>query len=175
MANETYQLAGRTPPQQISKSETSDFDERPEVADEAKSGSTAEAEATRETTDEASDQRAGPQARTTTDTVGQTLTSVERVTCLDEVEKRARTTQYQVYAFLGFLLFIAGLAFAAGVVAKSMIFWGAAAAVFLLAMTAVIVYVAQRLGIVADLISTLKALELKQVFSAGSDGGKGQS
>ena len=49
-----------------------------------------------------------------------------------------------------------------------------AGAVFLLAMTAVIVYIAQRLGIVANLISTLKALELKQVFGGGS-GGEGST
>lgn len=75
-------------------------------------------------------------------------------------ESTARLTQYQAYAMLGFLLSSAGLAFAGGTVAHSMVFWGAAGAVFLLAMSAVIVYIAQRLGIVVDLIRTLKTLDV---------------
>ena len=38
-----------------------------------------------------------------------------------------------------------------------MVFWGAAGATFVMATAAVIVYFAQRLGIVADLIRALKA------------------
>lgn len=75
---------------------------------------------------------------------------------LEQIEDLARQRQYQTYALLGILSFVAGGSVAAGVLVANPVFWIAAGAVFFLSSAGIVAWAAKQLGIIAELIALFR-------------------
>jgi hypothetical protein len=85
---------------------------------------------------------------------------------LDRAAHTARQRQYQTYALLGILSFVAGGAAAAGAIVANPVFWIAAGAVFFLASAGIIAWAAKQLGVIAELIDLFRLYRERQSSAA---------